>query len=268
VLRVYNVWAIRQIHLNQIAAMKRVRPMSNGLKPWNCEGRVIREQRSYYRFERINLRTVRRINLTDGTETIIGPKMTFEVPERINLPVYLGRKLKDPNHEIFDYNGVMTWFAGSRPITSAVQDAAWAAVEAIGPIRESDAKYQRLPFAKRSRRSYLYLPLDADVDFPTLMAMQGGMTPKEGVVHRACDYGCEYETLAGIDVDKVRDMAVEYEPTSAYQLGRDVVELPALTDDDKEIIRRRVKKEEDAPAVADPYQRERKPEPNLTRVSR
>lgn len=112
-------------------------------------------ERSYrYRFQRTGEFTLERIDLRTS-ETVEYSNKPDSEGQHIDVPLFISRRKRQPNHKIFGAPGSEYWFGGEwQPDT----DAIWNEIENRSAHRR--ANYTLWPLGEQEKRSHLALAVD------------------------------------------------------------------------------------------------------------
>jgi hypothetical protein len=140
---------------------------------------VYLENTKEYKFERISQGQVRRINLQTGQQDIISGQPNAD-KEYMDVPLYIGRRLKNPNHQIFGIPGSEYWYGGNTLLTDTGLDKIWAQIEARTGKKKQD--HLNFPFTPYEIKKYLVVSVEdlSNEDAGELTRPVLGLPDKDG----------------------------------------------------------------------------------------
>jgi len=90
-----------------------------------------------FKFERLDLRTVRRINLGTLDEENLSHTPNAQ-GEYINVPMFVARRLENSQHAIFGEPGREVWYGGDTNYSNDTLSRVWGDIETHSVFREVD----------------------------------------------------------------------------------------------------------------------------------
>ena len=110
------------------------------------------ERTKQYKMERISTDGVRRTNLLTGATDFINNTANGN-GERMDVPVYIERRLRSPRHQIFGVKGAEVWYGGRSSCTLPEVNNVWTEIEAKTSFNKAD--HREWPFTPREKNKYL-----------------------------------------------------------------------------------------------------------------
>jgi len=136
VVDAFNRRRTRCVHAEGICHVKLVEKQSNGRRVANSLAEMFRQQTYQYRFERVSLKAVKRINQWTLDEDVFSDVSVKG--EYIHVQNFVNRGLRHDCHVIFGEPGAEIWYGGKTKVDSVAMDAVWAEIEQRTAIREMD----------------------------------------------------------------------------------------------------------------------------------
>lgn len=126
-----------------------------------------------YRFERVSETEIRRVEIATGKEETFGPTPNAR-GERVDVPLFIARRLAHPNNRIFGAPGAELWYGGRQDRSAAAVAKVWTAIEKKTAFRRAD--HEHWPRGAQELKSHLVLPVDEfdDAEARALVAPELG----------------------------------------------------------------------------------------------
>lgn len=184
VIHAMNDIRILDVHAQHIVHSKLAERNADTLIPTDSLTAFYLERVKQYRFERTGSLTLTRTNLFTGETDEIS-----DVPnkdgERMNIPMFIARKVQSPRHQIFGEMGAEIWYGGNSSFTLTDMNDIWTEIEVKTSFLK--ANHSDWPFTINETSEYLIFKVD-DFDMTERGDLESPLlddTPDENVLkHR------------------------------------------------------------------------------------
>ena len=131
ILCAFNRRQIRGVHAEALCQPYKFGFNSDGLRNLGTLPEKFQENAFLYRFERISATEVRRTDLVNSGQVIIGPTPTLidGKSQHIFVEDYIARRKADAKHRIFGTDGSEVWYGGKTDVTWTRLDTIWEEIE-------------------------------------------------------------------------------------------------------------------------------------------
>lgn len=117
-----------------------------------------------YKFVRVSTLEVMRIDLDTLDEVVFSnkPRDIDGKAQAIDVPLFIARRLRSPDHGLFGAEGAEYWFGGERPPQMDALDVLWSRIEAETPLTKAD--HTLWPLTDTERKIFLPVAVEDHSD--------------------------------------------------------------------------------------------------------
>jgi hypothetical protein len=160
VMHCMNQRKIRCVHAQHLCHVKQAGLTKDGLRADGIARKFL-ERTSQFKITRVSQTEIERLNLQTLEVDTIGPTPNAQ-NERMDVPLYIARRVAHPRHAIFGTPGAEYWYGGYKDFSNAALDLVWNDIETDTPERE--VNYQLWPLTSREKQVYLAFKIDDVAD--------------------------------------------------------------------------------------------------------
>lgn len=161
ILHYFNNRRIWSTHAQHICHVKNFGFNGDGRRPLSTLAQFMHEKCFQYKFERVSFSEVVRTDLSSMDQETFS--LTPNVKgEYIDVPLYLARRLDNPNHKIFGSIGSEIWYGGRENFDLSKVNDLWAEIEDKTPNRKVD--HDLWPTGSQDLKDHFLFSVDDGTD--------------------------------------------------------------------------------------------------------
>lgn len=157
IVQAFSVRDIQFTHAERIMHPGNFSRQSSGLLTNDTLAQAYCEIMYQYRFERVSTTEIRRTNLFDTRVDILSNRPNAR-GERIDVPLFVERRLSNANHMMFGSPGREIWYGGMKLYNAPNLTELWNEIETDTRLRRAD--HTKFPLTRREKQSFLVIKVD------------------------------------------------------------------------------------------------------------
>lgn len=157
IIAAFNNKRIKYVHAYHNCINKIIPFNQDGLRITGSLADTLLQETRQYKFERINRTTVRRTLLRDLTTEDFDNTPNAE-GKHMDVPLFINRKLQNPNHYIFGTTNSEFWYGGTTGVTDAGLNTVWTQIESETSLLEIN--HRLWPSTTREKRKFFGMTVD------------------------------------------------------------------------------------------------------------
>lgn len=226
VLCAFSNRRIRCTHAQHICHVRAAGFTTDGLRPNDSLAEKMLQRTRQYRFERLDLRTMKRITLATMDEEVLSHTPNAK-GEYIHVPEFVERRLAHSHHAMFGSPGREVWYGGRTYYDNDKMNLVWNDIETYSAFREVD--HVLWPVGSDDLRVHFFCSCNdmTDAEAEELVAPQvDEKDPENPITEKRRSYKVAWRDLSGLSIgtqDDVTDVAKSVDIRKAVTFDRSLI---------------------------------------------